>query len=96
MLHLGTRRSSINIIADILKLLSISESSKNEIMFIVNIGYYQAQTYLNRLLKLRLLDEVIEENRLVSYRVTEKGLKLLSEIESVQEMCQIGDKDGCQ
>ena len=96
MLHPGIRRSSINIIADILKLLSIAEASKKEIMLAVNIGYYQAQIYLNRLLKLRLLDEVIEENRLVSYRVTEKGLKLLSEIESVQEMCQIGDKDGCQ
>ena len=86
MLQPRVRRSSIRIIADILKLLRLGEASKTEIICTINIGYYQAQNYLNRMLKLRLLDEVIGENRSPNYRVTDKGLKLLSEMENIQEM----------
>jgi len=80
------RRSSIQIIADILRLLRLGEAGKTEIMYTVKMSYYQTQKYLNMLLKLDLLDAVMKENRLVSYRVTEKGLKLLIQIENMQEM----------
>ena len=86
MLQPDGRRTSIDIIADILRLLRLGEAGKTEIIYTVNMSYYQAQKYLNRLLKLDLLNEVRKENRLVSYRVTVRGLKLLSVIENTQEM----------
>lgn len=86
MLPSERRRSSIEIIADILKLLRLGESGKTEVMYIVNMSHSLTEKYLNWLQELRLLDKVMNENRPVSYRVTKKGLKLLSEIEHMQEM----------
>ena len=80
------RRSSIQIIAEILRLLRLGELGKTEIMCTVNMSFHQTQRYLNWLLELGLLDKMTQKNHLVSYRATEKGLKLLTEIESMQEM----------
>ena len=88
MLPLEGRRSSIRIVADILGLLRLGEAGKTEVMYTVNMSYYQTQKYLNWLLELGLLDKVMKENQLLSYRVTKKGLRLLSEIENMQEMLQ--------
>jgi len=86
MLQPEGRRSSIQIIAGILKLLRLGETGKSEIMYTVNMNYRQTQKYLNRLLELGMLDRYIEENHLINYQITEKGFKLLSEIENVEEM----------
>ena len=51
-LQLRDRRSTIEIIADILRLLRLGEAGKTEIMYTVNMSYDQRQKYLRKLLKL--------------------------------------------
>ena len=88
-LQLGDRRSAIEVIADILRLLLLGEVGKTEIMYTVNLSYSQRQKYLRNLLELGLLDEVRQDTRLVTYRITRKGLTLLTVIENMQEMLRL-------
>jgi len=75
-----SRRSSIEVIADILRL---GEAGKTEIMYSANMSFFQLQKYLKFLLELRLIDKVTVGNPTVTYRVTRKGLKLLKSIDTV-------------
>jgi len=77
------RRSSVEVIADILRL---GQAGKTEIMYGANMSYFQLQKYLNYLIKLELIDKVVVGNPSVTYRVTEKGLELLKSIEGVLEV----------
>jgi predicted transcriptional regulator len=52
---LDKRRSSLEIIADMLRL---GEAGKTEIMFSVYMSYFQLQKYLNFLLERGLIDRV--------------------------------------
>ena len=84
------RRSSIEVIADILRL---GEAGKTEIMYSANMSYFQLQKYLNFLLQLRLIDEVRVGNPIVTYRVTRKGLRLLRNIDSILEVLEFKEED---
>ena len=84
------RRSSIQVIADILRL---GEAGKTEIMYSANMSYKQLQKYLKFLLELRLIDKVTVGNPIVTYRVTRKGLKLLRSIDSILEILEIRKED---
>jgi predicted transcriptional regulator len=90
MLKIDRRRSSIEVIADMLRL---GEAGKTEIMYSANMSYFQLQKYLNFLLELRLIDKVMMGNPSVTYRVTRKGLKLLKSIDSILEMLEIDEDD---
>jgi predicted transcriptional regulator len=83
MLQLERRRSSIEIIADILRL---GEASRSEIMNAVKMSYLQAQKYLEYLHKLKLLNKIEASKQSVTYRVTVKGIKLLKDLDDVQEI----------
>ena len=83
-----SRRSNVQIMAEILRVSRLGEVGKTEISSTVNISYSQMQKYLQRLLELRLLDAKVKENRQVSYQTTENGKKLLNQVESVQELLQ--------
>ena len=85
MLKIDRRRSSIEVIADMLRL---GEAGKTEIMYSANMSYYQLQKYLNFLLNLKLIDKVTVGNPVVTYRVTKKGLRLLRSIDSILEMLE--------
>ena len=85
MLTIDRRRSSIEVIADMLRL---GEAGKTEIMYSVNMSYYQLQKYLNFLLQLRLIDKVMVGNPVVTYRVTKKGLRLLKSIDGILEILE--------
>ena len=52
------------------------------------MSYFQLQKYLKFLLELKLIDEVQLGNPSVSYRVTEKGSRLLRNIDSIQEILE--------
>jgi len=84
------RRSSVEVIADILRL---GQAGKTEIMYSANMSYFQLQKYLNYLLKLKLIDKVIIDNPGVTYRVTEKGSELLKSIEGVLEVLQLTENE---
>lgn len=89
-MKISKRRSNIEIIADMLRL---GEAGKTEIMYSANMSYFQLQKYLKFLLEMKLIDKVALGNPSVSYRVTEKGFRLLKNIDSLQEMLDSGDKD---
>ncbi len=84
------RRSSIQVIADILRL---GEAGKTEIMYSANMSYFQLQKYLGFMLELKLIDKVMVGNPVVTYRVTKKGLRLLRNIDGILEMLDIKEED---
>ena len=81
-MKLDRRRSSMEIIADMLRL---GEAGKNEMMYSANMSYFQLQKYLNFLLERRLIDKVALGNPSVTYRVTRKGLRILRSIDAILE-----------
>ena len=85
-MNLERRRSSIEIIADMLRL---GEAGKTEIMYSVNMSYFQLQKYLNFLLERELIDKVTLGNPSVTYRVTQKGLGLLRSIDGILETLEL-------
>jgi len=84
------RRSSIEVIADMLRL---GEAGKTEIMYSANMSYFQLQKYLNFMLQLKLIDKVTVGNPIVTYRITRKGLRLLRNIDSILEMLELVEED---
>ena len=84
------RRSSIQVIADILRL---GEAGKTEIMYSANMSYFQLQKYLGFMLELKLINKVMVGNPVVTYRVTEKGIRLLRNIDGILEMLDMKEED---
>ncbi len=84
------RRSSIEIIADMLRL---GEAGKTEMMYSVNMSYFQLTKYLNFLLERGLVDKIAVGNPSVTYRVTNKGLKLLRSIDGILEMMEFKEPE---
>ncbi len=89
-MKLDRRRSSIEIIADMLRL---GEAGKTEIMYSVNMSYFQLQKYLSFLLDRGLIDKVQLGNPSVTYRVTRKGLDILRSIDGLMDTLNMGDND---
>ena len=87
---IGHRRSSVEVIADMLRL---GEAGKTEIMYSANMSYFQLQKYLSFLLRLKLIDKVTVGNPTVTYRVTKKGLRLLRNIDSILEVLELKEGD---
>ncbi len=84
-MKVNRRRSNIEIIADMLK-VGENGAGKTEIMYSANMSYSQIQKYLGFLMSQGFIDKVELGNPVVTYRVTENGLKLLQCINSVVEM----------
>ena len=85
MVRVNSRRSDIEIIAEMLK-VGETGAGKTEIMYSVNMSYSQIQKYLGYLLSEGFIDTIKIGNPCVYYRVTEKGEKLLQLLTSVKEM----------
>ncbi len=90
MEKLDKRRSSLEIIADMLRL---GEAGKTEIMYSVNMSYFQLQKYLNFLLERGLIDKVALGNPSITYRVTKKGLNVLRSIDNVLESLELKEAE---
>lgn len=80
------RRSGIEILADILKLLRLGNTGQIQITHLTHLNSDQASNYINGLLEAGLLEGAEEEMGLPSYRITKKGLAALSLIENIREM----------
>jgi predicted transcriptional regulator len=89
-MKLERRRSSIEVIADMLRL---GEAGKTEIMYSANMSYHQLQKYLTFMLQLGLITKVTVGNPVVTYRVTRKGLRLLHSIEGVLEILELNEEE---
>jgi len=77
------RRSSIEVIADILRL---GEASNTEIQYAVNLSYFQSRRYVTLLQERRLIDKTNGNNGLVKYKITSNGSKLLNDIDTALGM----------
>ena len=82
------RRSSIEVIADMLRL---GEAGKTEIMYSANMSYFQLKKYLAFLVDKGLISEVTLGNPSVTYRVTPEGLKLLRNIDNILDTLGLRD-----
>ena len=82
---MNNRRSNIEIIADMLR-VGENGAGKTEIMYSVNMSYSQIQQYLGFLMSQGFINKVEVGNPVVTYQVTEIGLKLLKSIDGVVEM----------
>jgi len=89
-MRLDRRRTSMEIIADMLRL---GEAGKTEIMYSANMSYFQLQKYLNFLLERGLIDKVKLGNPSVTYRVTKKGLRILRSIDALLETLELREPD---
>ncbi len=89
-MKLDRRRSSLEIIADMLRL---GEAGKTEIMYSVNMSYFQLQKYLGFLLERGLIDKVALGNPSVTYRVTTKGLGVLRAIDGLLGSLNLRESD---
>ena len=79
-------RSSIDISADILRILRLGNTGEIQITYNAHLNHKQASSYINSLLEAGLLEGAEEEMGLPSYRITRKGLAALSVIENIKEM----------
>ena len=89
-MRLDRRRSSMEIIADMLRL---GEAGKTEIMYSANMSYFQLQKYLNFLLERGLIDKVKLGNPSVTYRVTKKGLGILRSIDALLQALEFREAE---
>ena len=89
-MRLDRRRSSMEIIADMLRL---GEAGKTEIMYSANMSYFQLQKYLNFLLERGLIDKVKLGNPSVTYRVTKKGLRILRSIDALLQALEFREAE---
>ena len=85
------RRSSIEIIADMLR-VGENGAGKTEIMYSANMSYSQIQKYLGFLLSHGFINKVEVGNPIVTYHVTDQGEGLLRNIDSITEV--LGFRDG--
>ncbi len=84
---MNNRRSNIEVIADILRL---GEASKTEIMYSANMSYSQLQRYLNSLTRGGFIERAELSNPVKRYKVTERGLELLTDIDRISQMLAQG------
>lgn len=84
-MRVSRRRSNIEIIADMLR-VGENGAGKTEIMYSANMSYTQIQKYLGFLLSHGFIDRIEIGNPVVTYQVTEKGLGLLKNIDSIIEV----------
>ena len=75
--------------ADILRLLRLGIAGKTEIMYTVNLSYSLRQKYIGNMVELELVEEFQDDSHSVSYRITRKGLNVLTAIENMQEMLRL-------
>ncbi len=90
-MKMNNRRSNIEIIADMLR-VGENGAGKTEIMYSANMSYSQLQQYLGFLMSQGFINKVKVGNPVVTYQVTEIGLKLLKSIDSVMEILGWLDK----
>ena len=92
-MRVSRRRSNIEIIADMLR-VGENGAGKTEIMYSANMSYTQIQKYLGYLLTHEFIDKIEVGNPVVTYRVTEKGLGLLRNIEGIMAALDFEDING--
>jgi len=81
-MKINNRRSNIEIIADMLR-VGGNGAGKTEIMYSSNMSYSQIQKYLSFLISHGFITRVEVGNPVITYRITERGSRLLKNIDNV-------------
>jgi len=90
-MRVNRRRSDIEIIADMME-VGENGAGKTRIMYGANMSYSQIQKYLGYLMRQGFIDKVEVGNPVVTYQMTDSGLKLLQLINSIKEMLGLDDE----
>jgi len=86
------RRSNIEIIADMLR-IGANGAGKTAIMYSANMSYSQIQKYLGFLISQGFIDKLETANTVVTYQLTDSGLKLLKTINNLIEMLGLSEDE---
>ena len=78
------RRDKLYIIAEILEIAK-EGTLKTQIMYRANLSFTQLNDYLGFMLKIRLLDKTVENNKEI-YKATDKGLSFLMRYREITEL----------
>ncbi len=84
----NSRRTSIQIIAEILRSCAKADIGKTRIMYRVNLSHAQLQKYMS-FLEGRAFLEPANHSNPVKYTTTVKGGKLLQDIEKIAEVLEL-------
>src|SRR3990172_2813263 len=80
------RRSNVDIVADILRVLRLGHAGKIEIVNVAHVSSEQGSKYLEKLLSSGLVEDAGERMGLPAVKITPKGLSVLGMIENLKEM----------
>lgn len=78
------RRDKLYIIAEILEIAK-EGTLKTQIMYRANLSFTQLNNYLNFMLKINLMEKIMQNDREV-YKATEKGLDFLQRYREITEL----------
>lgn len=78
------RRDKLYIIAEILEIAK-EGTLKTQIMYRANLSFTQLNNYLNFMLKINLIEKIMQNDREV-YKTTEKGLDFLQRYREITEL----------
>jgi predicted transcriptional regulator len=78
------RRDKLFIMAEILDIAK-EGSLKTQIMYRANLSFTQLNDYLNFMLRISLLEKILENDR-ETYRATEKGVDFLQRYREITEL----------
>jgi len=78
------RRDKLFIMAEILDIAK-EGSLKTQIMYRANLSFTQLNDYLNFMLRIRLLEKILQNDR-ETYRATDKGVDFLQRYREITEL----------
>jgi predicted transcriptional regulator len=88
------RRDKLYIVAEILE-IARDGSLKTQIMYRANLSFTQLNDYLRFMLKINLLERVLENDREI-YRATGKGVDFLQRYREINELLKSEEETNCK
>jgi predicted transcriptional regulator len=88
------RRDKLHIVAEILE-IAREGSLKTQVMYRANLSFTQLNDYLRFMLKINLLERVLENDREI-YRATSKGVDFLQRYREINELLKSEEENNCK
>ncbi len=88
------RRDKLYIVAEILE-IARDGSLKTQIMYRANLSFTQLNDYLRFMLKINLLEQVLENDKQI-YRATGKGVDFLQRYREINELLKSEEECSCK
>jgi predicted transcriptional regulator len=88
------RRDKLYIVAEILE-IARDGSLKTQVMYRANLSFTQLNDYLRFMLKINLLERVLENDREI-YRATSKGADFLQRYREISELLKSEEENECK